>query len=517
MTLALGGLFRRIESAVFGVWGGRHAGIRNTYDSATTGRRARQWHAPTVGPNAATLPNLATLRARSRHAYRNDPYGGGAIDIRVEQLVGTGIAPKSLAADPEFRETVQALWRRWVGECDADGRLDFYGLQAQAARCWQEAGEVFIRLRPRRPDDGLAVPLQLQVLEPELCPLEHTGTRGANTIRAGIELTPIGARAAYWFYRAHPADGDVRLDGGTLVSLPADRVLHVYLPERAGQLRGVPHLRRALLTMRDLDVGDDATLLRWQLANMFMGSIHHPPTGADGTLNPITGQPLERDAKDQPVISMQPGAVADLLPGEELHFNDPPEAGQTYEAFMRAQLRKIAAAVRVPYHALTGDMAQVNDRTVRVILQDFRRSLEQLQWAVLVHQFCRPVWRAWFEAAVLSGAIAVPAEYFADPEPWQRAEWHPDKWPYIHPVQDVEADERLVRDGFRSRSQIVKERGYDVEEIDRQQAADNARADALGLGYDSDGRRPSGGGMTPAPDDEPARPDATPSNGEATT
>jgi lambda family phage portal protein len=483
--------------------------IRNSYDSATRGRRARQWSAPTLGPNAATLPNLTTLRARSRHAYRNDPYGGGAIDIRVEQLVGTGIAPKSMAEDPAFRAQVQALWRRWVAECDADGRLNFYGLQAQATRCWQEAGEVFIRLRKRRPEDGLAVPLQLQVLEPELCPLHHVGARGANTIRAGIELSPIGARVAYWFYRAHPADADPRLSAAPLIALPAESVLHVYQPERAGQLRGVPHLYRALLTMRDLDVGDDATLLRWQLGNMFMGWIQHAPSGADGTLNPITGQPIERDAKDQALVSMEPGAMADLLPGEELQFNDPPEAGQTYEAFMRQQLRKIAAAARVPYHALTGDMAQVNDRTIRVILQDFRRSLEQLQWAVLVHQLCRPVWTAWFDAAVVSGALTVPAAYFADPTPWQPVEWHPDRWGYIHPVQDVQADENLVRAGFDSRANVVKRRGYDVEDIDRQRATDNAREDQLGLVSDSDPRKTSRAGLTQARPEGTELPDTT--------
>jgi lambda family phage portal protein len=480
----------QFASRLTGVWGApARPAVRNSFDSATTGRRGKAWMAPTVGPNAATLPNLSTLRARSRHAYRNDPYGGGAIDIRVEQLVGTGIAPRSVAADAAFRERVQRAWDRWIEQCDADGRLDFYGLQAQATRCWQEAGEVFIRLRSRLPSDGFAVPLQLQVLEPELCPETYDATRGMNTIRAGIERSPIGARVAYWFYRAHPADGTMTLNAGQLVALPAERVIHLYHPLRAGQLRGLPHLHRALLTMRDLDVGDDATLLRWQLGNMFMGWIQRSPAGLDPALDPLTGQAIQRDAKDQPMVAMEPGTMNDLLPGEELHFNEPPEAGQTYEAFMRQQLRKIAAAARVPYHALTGDMAQVNDRTIRVILQDFRRSLEQLQWQVLVHQLCQPVWTAWFDAAVVAGALPVPVGYFDDPEPWQRVEWHPDRWPYIHPVQDVQAEEMLVRDGFASRSQVVKARGYDVEEIDRQQAADHAREDAAGLVYDSDPRK----------------------------
>jgi hypothetical protein len=40
-----------------------------------------------------------------------------------------------------------------------------------AARAMFEAGECFLRFRPRRPEDGLTVPLQLQMLSPEHLPL----------------------------------------------------------------------------------------------------------------------------------------------------------------------------------------------------------------------------------------------------------------------------------------------------------------------------------------------------------
>lgn len=46
-----------------------------------------------------------------------------------------------------------------------------------------------------------------------------------------------------------------------------------------------------------------------------------------------------------------------------------------------------------------------------------------------------------------------------------------------------------MRNGFKSRSEVVSELGYDVEEIDAEIAADNARADTLGLILDSDPRK----------------------------
>ena len=54
---------------------------------------------------------------------------------------------------------------------DADGLLDFYGQQAQAGRTGREGGECFGRLRDRRVEDGLTVPLQVQVdMQPPMQP-----------------------------------------------------------------------------------------------------------------------------------------------------------------------------------------------------------------------------------------------------------------------------------------------------------------------------------------------------------
>ncbi len=43
-----------------------------------------------------------------------------------------------------------------------------------------------------------------------------------------------------------------------------------------------------------------------------------------------------------------------------------------------------------------------------------------------------------------------------------------------------------VRNGFKSRAEVVSEMGYDVEEIDQEIAEDQKRASELGLSFDSD-------------------------------
>ncbi|HFF2071261.1 TPA: phage portal protein, partial [Pseudomonas aeruginosa] len=85
----------------------------------------------------------------------------------------------------------------------------------------------------------------------------------------------------------------------------------------------------------------------------------------------------------------------ELLEGEEVVFSDPPDAGNTYVDFMRQQLMAAAVGVDLPYELLTGDMGDISDRTLRVLLNEFRRRIEQVQFSVYVYQLCRPV-RAWW-------------------------------------------------------------------------------------------------------------------------
>ena len=65
---------------------------------------------------------------------------------------------------------MQRLWLAWTDDADAEGLTDFYGLQRRAAREVFMTGEVFLRFRPRRPEDGLVVPLQVQMLPSEMLP-----------------------------------------------------------------------------------------------------------------------------------------------------------------------------------------------------------------------------------------------------------------------------------------------------------------------------------------------------------
>jgi len=472
------GMFKTIRRRLFGG--------TPLYDGAGSGRRTLAWAVSNPGAVAALAFTQDNLRAKSRDLVRRNAWAAAGVEAFVANCIGTGIKPQSLVADPDQREAIQRLWWDWCEFADANGLTDFYGLQALATRAMLEGGEAIIRLRWRRPEDGLPVALQIQVLEAEHLPLAmNRELSNGNVIRAGIEFDRLGRRVAYHLYRSHPNDGGLAPMSGAggvdTVRVPAEEVIHLFRPLRPGQIRGEPWLARALVKLNELDQYDDAELVRKKTAAMFAGFITRL-TPEDNLLGEGSA-----DANGVALAGLEPGTLQILEPGEDIKFSAPADVGSSYAEFMRQQFRAVAAAMGITYEMLTGDLTQVNYSSIRAGLLEFRRRCEAIQHGVIVHQLCRPIWRAWMDQAVLEGALALPG-YSRRRREYQTVKWIPQGWQWVDPQKEFNALKLAIRAGIMSRSEAISAYGYDAEDVDREIATDNRRADALGLVFDSDPR-----------------------------
>ena len=462
-------------------------GASPLYDAAGGGRRSRAWTVGRAGAITAIAWAQDALRSKSRDLARKNVWAAAGLEAFVANAIGTGIKPQSMVRDLSKREAIHSLWWDWCEEADAAGVTDFYGLQALATRSMLEGGECFVRLRSRRPGDMQTVPLQLQLLEAEHVPVNYNAmTDRGNPIRCGIEFDAIGRRVAYWMYPVHPDDPLAAPMSGTgaswtdLVRVPASEVLHLFRPLRPGQIRGEPWLARALSKLHELDQYDDAELVRKKTAAMFAGFIRRD-TPEDRLLG-------ETPADDGGLIAgLEPGTMQILEPGEDIVFSQPTDVGGTYPEFMRQQLRAVAAAMGITYEMLTGDLTQVNYSSIRAGLLEFRRRCEAIQDHVIVHQLCRPVWAAWMDAAVLASLLDLPG-YARNTRDWRAVKWIAQGWQWVDPLKEIKAQTEAIRAGLMSRAQAVSAAGFDVEDIDAEIAADNARADSLGLVFTTDPR-----------------------------
>lgn len=470
------------------------------FDAGKNGRRLGAIPSTSQAINSQVSRYGRTIVARSRYLASNNPYASLAKESFVSALVGCGIKPSPLSVvavgrgreQIPVKQLINTAWRKWTDEADADNLTDFYGLQTMIAGEIFEAGEVFVRLRSRTLQDGLSVPLQLQLLQSEMLDVSHNELLGnGNRVQCGVEFDRIGRRVGYWFYRSLP--GEFASAGttaaGTKVRVPATEVLHLFRPIRPGQVRGVPHTLAGMVTLAMLDLYDDAELERKRVAALFGAFVKKSATAVDAEVHPFSaGEGNEESHEGDDVIidfNLEPGAVITLPDGYDVQFAEPADVGGAYEMFQLRMLLRAAAGFGVPYADMTGDLRQTSYGSIRAGLVAFRRRVEAIQHQVMAFQFCRPVWARWFNEAVRVRAIdGVSATAFtAAPDLFTTVKWIPPKWEWIDPLKDRQAEKLAVDSGFKPRSDVVEAEGYDPEENDLRIKADQERANQLGLKF----------------------------------
>lgn len=452
------------------------------YEAAGQGRRMKGWQAPSTGPISTAAPALATLRNRCRDAVRNLPLANAVVRNWVSALIGSGIVCRVKSDDRALRDKINTAWNDWLPLADAAGACgDFNGMQALIAKAYVTDGECFIRFRPRRLSDGLSVPMQVEILESDMLPMLDRTLEGGNRIIQGVEFDKIGRRVAYWFHHAHPGDkGSFGFseERENLVRVPAENVSHVFQPDRPGAVRGISLLAPVLTRLKVLDDFVDAAAERARLANLFAMFVTRPiPTGAEAFIDPTSGKTLQHDSSGAPMVALEPGISQELLPGESVQFSDPPQPGSEFAEFVRLMTAQLSAGTGgMPVEFLTGDLRDISDRSMRVALNEWRRITEAIQWQVIIPRACQTVRAAWAEAAMFAGVLTYDEARAA-----MTCEWSPPRHRHLHPVQDVQGLRLEVEAGFRSRSSVIGENGYDPEDVDAERAADAAREVDLGL------------------------------------
>ena len=495
------------------------------YEGADRGRRTAGWRSGGTSANAEIARAAPTLRGRSRDLVRNDAHAAKAITELASAVVGSGIRPIWQTGSEALDRAVNALWSDWCAEASTDRQLSFYGLQLQAVRGMFESGETLTRRRPRRAEDGLTVPLQLQVVEAELLDEsknESTGDAAASRILRGIEFDALDRRVGYWLLPVHPGETGLTATGAAVVGgrffsssnrVAASEIAHLFVPDRPGQVRGAPWLAPAILRLRDLDEYRDSEILRKKASACLVGTVRN--IGVDSVAVGDQSDTVT-DLAGNAVETIEPGTFYRAPDGRQIDFHQPTSTAD-YDAYVRTELRGVSAGARLPYALLTGDLSDTNYSSLRAGMLAFGRLIQTIQREVVIHQWCRPVAGWWLAAAQAAGKIP------ANDGIW--AQWSLPRTEYLDRTKESTADVDEVRAGLVPWSEAVTRRGDDPDEVFDALVRDRDRFEAAGLFVETDARvpratgtqntaaavakPPPAGADDDAPDDD-AEDDATP-------
>lgn len=451
------------------------------YDAGSRGRQRDDWNASTASADALIERDVAIVRARMRDLVRNNSMAAKAVQVLVNNMVGTGIRPRASSGNKALNRRVDRLFAEWSKQCDAEGLADFYGMQALAVREMIEGGDLFAVRRSQNADSKLPVPVQVELREAEFLDTSKLTDTNAYRIDQGIEFDESGRRSALWMFDEHPG-GRLTLRGSTLSRrLPLEQVAHLFERQRK-QNRGMPWGTPAMTDLRDHGDYRRAEMVRKKTEACLVGIVMTDDEDQESLA------PLVTRSDGTTVESFEPGMIAYARGGKDIKMNTPAAAGGIYE-WNSVQAHDIASGFRLPYELLTGDLRQVNFSSSRIGLNEFRRMIEMMQWLVVIPMFCDRLWDWFTQAAYQAGKI---------PNPTVPVEWAPPRFESVNPLQDAQADILEVRAGFSTTAQKIAERGYEPREIIEEQAAFNGEADAAGLVFDTDPRNMTKSGGTQA-------------------
>lgn len=459
----------------------RNAGkMLRMINAAKTGRLEASWAVTPTTVDALIYQDWSTLVARSREQAENNDHATKFLSLCEINVVGpSGFTMKSQVKDPSgspdlvAQTAIESAWKEWseVGNCDVTGTLSRSDIEKLAIKSVATDGE-FIAVHRYGPEfpHGYA----LQVVDPvTLDPCHFEKLRNGNVIRHGIEYNANGKPVAYHFKEVDERQvGYVQALKATQ-RIDAENIIHIFLPERVGQKRGLPWMRTALWRMKMLNGFEDAAITKARLGASAAGFFKNPEADPDET-------------DDLPMEAGEPGQFYDIGNREFVQW-DPQFPSNEFDPFVKAMLRSIASGLKVSYNNLASDLTSVNFSSIRQGALDEREMWKGLQeW--LIGQWSKKVFAKWIAVALLNQKITVPNRGgVMRPLPFEKLDKYKPvafrgrRWAWIDPNSEMKATELALGMKLMSRTQAIEDLGRDPEDVWSEVEREEQMMEAMGI------------------------------------
>lgn len=444
-------------------WVSPQAGLKRTrarliseqllsYEGVRSDRRMGGWNTSGASGNAEISVGLPRLRDNARALCRDNAYARRAKREWTKRVVGAGgITPRADTGSDMTNRIIQESWGLFAENCCSDSRMNFYAAERLIVSSAFESGESLVRLWDRRLEDGLAVPLQLQLLESDFLDSSKNQTLKNGYIIEGIQFDPIGRITGYWLFGSHPGDPIQTSPRGSMNSafIPAEYILHHYEPDRPGDVRAVTRFASVIAKLRDLDEYEDAEIIRKKIEAClaaFIGQAEgvEGPTLAAVAVDATTGLKVEE---------MRPGMIMYGQPGTKPEFFAPPATGD-YSAYKKTELREVASGLEIPYVLLDDNLEAVNYSSFRGGLLAFRDAINDYRENYLIPQILNPIWRRFIDKLFVMGKI--PALDYS-------VRWDAPPFDLLDRAAEAEADRCELALGKKTWPQFIGEQGNDPD------------------------------------------------------
>ena len=447
-----------------------------------------------------------TLRIRSRDLDAGGGLPRAAASTETTTVIGVGLKPKPVI-DYEALNMDEAKAREWERAArreflfwaeskfsDAAEKKNFFQLQALAFRSFYVSGDVFAML-PTYASIGTPYKTHIRLLEADRIATpdsygesESKATEsGTGRIIDGVEIDATGRVRAYHVASRHPLSAEQtesvtyeRIEArGKITGMP--NILHVYVPERPEQMRGIPTNAPIIEQAKQLDRYINSELSANVIAAMFTLFITESKEGGsygNGLEDAVNESESVTD--DNTKLQLKSGAVYQLEPGQKPEAINPMRPNSAFKDFIDAMFTQVGASIEMPKEVMLKAFTRSYSASRAALLEYWRKIPMARQ--NFVYDFCQPIYEAVITEAVALGRLPAPG-FFDDPmtrKAWLGCNWIGSTMGQLDPLKEINAAEKRIKLNISTEEREASEfNGSDWSENIRQRRREVEEAKAL--------------------------------------
>lgn len=499
-------LFDKLACSVAPKWGMErlHAKLsinafQAGYDFAGNSKRTtRGWGVKADSPNGETK-NLEAFRATSRDLFTNAPLSLAVLKRIKTSSVGSGLKLQSridrrvLGLSPEqadeWERTIEDEFNFWASKsenCDFERTLSFFEMQGLVLLSELLNGDAFFFL-PYKAYTGNMYELKVRLVEADLC-CNPNDSQNTQEMVNGIELDSNGVPYKYHFVNKYKNDSLTTSISRKWIPVNAfdeqgnKQVYHIFEPLRIGQRRGIPFLTPIFATVKQLSRLSEAQLQNSIISAYFTvfvkdsaGFANLAPSFADSIIP-------EDDTEKPFQYEMGSANIIELDQGKEIQIADPRKSDKDFETFYLALVKQIASACEIPFEVLMQTFNSSYSAS-RASINEAWKFFKQRRTRV-ANTFCKPVFEAFVEEAVLSGRIKAKG-FFDSPiirNAWCGSVWIGQGKLEIDPLKETKASILKIANNLSSyEDEYTSTTGEEWENLVVRRSREDAFLKANGL------------------------------------
>ena len=412
--------------------------------------------------NSVLKFTLTHIRNKSRELSLNNPIAKNYIQKCADGTVGAdGITIKPAVEigvpgtdNSDTNQLIEKLFYRFAEDPEKfsyDGQLSIDLFQQVVEKTRARDGECFIRIRGN----------QYEIIDAARLVNTRFGLTKNGYYSNSIEFDGITRKPiAYYIHNYNPIT--YQIDTGAYERVPAEEIIHYFIPEFPNQERGIPDLFAGQKVLQELQEYIQATLVSKKISASTTSFI----TNTNNT-------DYELEEKEETRINyeyLEAGAIYELNPGQDIKAVNPNAGIDGIDSFVNNLMNQISMSLGITKMNLMGDTSNASFSAAK-LADRLQQTTFKTRSNVLISRVLKKIYANWLANELLNNS---KLGRFSDFDDLIIAHYIPVKNISIDPVKDAQYEIMLLDAGLKSKQQIIHEMGYSPDVVFKQIEEENS-------------------------------------------